>query len=154
MSIDGLPLHPLVVHAAVIAAPTAALLALLYAVVPGWRRLLRHPLALLAVGAAVAVEAAFLSGRAFLKDVPALADAVAVHQVWGERLLWCAWALALVAVVAWWVLPVPGARGGKGRVVELAVQVALVVAALVVLVVAVRTGHSGSTAVWGGILPK
>jgi hypothetical protein len=152
MSIDGLPIHPLVVHAAVMLTPLAALLAIGYAVVPRWRRLLRHPLALAALAAAGAVEAAFLSGRAFIKDVPALADVVDVHAVWGERLLWCTWALAVVAVVAWWVLPVPGGRGGKGGALDLAVRVALVIAALVVLFVVVRTGHSGSTAVWGGIL--
>ncbi|RJS46852.1 DUF2231 domain-containing protein [Nocardioides cavernaquae] len=152
MSIDGLPIHPLVVHAAVMLTPVAALLAIVYAAVPRWRRLLRHPLALAALGAAGAVEVAFLSGRAFIEDVPALADAVDVHAVWGERLLWCAWVLAVVSVLAWWALPVPGGRGGKGAAVDVAVRVALVVAALVVLVVVVRTGHSGSTAVWGGIL--
>ena len=49
MEINGLPLHPLVVHAAVIFGPLAALAALVYAVVPRWRDRLRWPMVALAL---------------------------------------------------------------------------------------------------------
>ena len=52
MEINGLPLHPLVVHAAVVFLPCAALLALVYAAVPRWRWAVRWPMVgLTAVGA-------------------------------------------------------------------------------------------------------
>ena len=54
MEIGGLPLHPLVIHAAVVFGPLGALSALGYAVLARWRDRLRWPmlvLALLATGA-------------------------------------------------------------------------------------------------------
>jgi len=52
MELNGVPLHPLVVHAVVVLAPLAALTGLVYVVVPKWRWLLRWPLVVLAVAAA------------------------------------------------------------------------------------------------------
>lgn len=157
MSIDGLPLHPLVVHAAVILAPAAALAALLYAVVPAWRRPLRQVTAALAVVAAVAVEVAYLSGKDFVEQVPTLGQVVTEHAEIGRQLVWAVWVFALVTVASWRVLPVAGARGvGGGALGRVARPVLLVlqpVAALVVLWLAFRAGHSGATAVWGGLLP-
>ena len=46
---DGLPVHPLVLHAVVVLAPLLAILALLYAFVPRVRLGLRWPLAVLSV---------------------------------------------------------------------------------------------------------
>ena len=45
MEIAGLPLHPLVVHAAVVLIPLTALLTIGLAVLPRWRWLLRWPTA-------------------------------------------------------------------------------------------------------------
>ena len=44
MEINGVPLHPLVVHAVVVFAPLAALFGIAYAVLPNWRWALRWPL--------------------------------------------------------------------------------------------------------------
>ncbi|HSX66115.1 DUF2231 domain-containing protein [Nocardioides sp.] len=157
MSIDGLPLHPLVVHAAVVLAPVAALLALLYAVVRAWRRILRHVTAGLALVGAVAVEVAYLSGKAFVEDVPALGQAVTEHSEFGRQLVWAVWILAILAVASWWVLPVTSVRGVGGGAAARFLRPALLVlqplAAVVVLWLAFRAGHSGATAVWGGLLP-
>lgn len=157
MSIDGLPLHPLVVHAAVVLAPAAALAALLYAVVPAWRRALRHVAAALALVAALAVQVAVLSGNALREDVPALAQAVVDHHDWGIRLVWSSWVLAAITVASWWVLPVAGVRGvgggSAGRFLRPALLVLQPVVALAVLWLAFRTGDSGARAVWSGLLP-
>lgn len=156
MSIDGLPLHPLVVHAAVILAPAAALAALLYVVVPTWRRALRHPAAVLAVAAAVTVEVAYLSGLRFVEDVPDLVPAVEEHREFGHQLVWAVWILAILALKSWWVLPVSGVRGIRGGAAGAIARPILMVlqplAALTVLWLAFRAGHSGATAVWGGLL--
>ena len=54
MEINGLPLHPLVVHAAVIFGPIAALTALAF-LVPRWRLRLRWPMVGLALVATASI---------------------------------------------------------------------------------------------------
>ena len=51
MEVGGLPLHPLIVHAAVGIVPLAALFALLTALVPGWRWFTRWGALVAALGA-------------------------------------------------------------------------------------------------------
>ena len=62
MEFNGLPLHPLVVHAVVILGPLAGLTGLAYAFVPRWRWLLRWPL--VALSLVVAVTAVVATRRA------------------------------------------------------------------------------------------
>ena len=62
MEITGLPLHPLVVHAAVTLIPLSAVGAVALAVVPRWRWLTRWPAAVVAVAAAVVAWVARLMG--------------------------------------------------------------------------------------------
>ena len=146
MEIDGLPLHPLLVHAAVVLTPLAALTALAYAVVRPWRERLRWPAAVLAVVAALAVGAAFLSGRSFLDANPALAqrDIVQTHEQRAELLLWLTLGFGAVALVsAWW-----HARPGT---LSLLLRALLAVSAAAVLVQVVLTGDAGTRAVWGTV---
>ena len=49
MEIGGLPLHPLVVHGAVVFTPLAALALIVFAILPRYRYLTRWPAAILAV---------------------------------------------------------------------------------------------------------
>ena len=65
MEINGLPLHVLVVHAAVVLTPIAALAAIGYAVVPKWRDWLRWPVIVAVVVAVGTVWVAYLSGDDF-----------------------------------------------------------------------------------------
>ena len=103
MTISGIPLHPLVVHAAVFLAPLAALLGILFAVRPNWRWALRHPLALVAVGAAAAVQFSAITGDALSASLgrndPSRA-LIEVHEMWAGRLQVAAWVLAAVALTA------------------------------------------------------
>jgi hypothetical protein len=62
MEINGLPLHALVVHAAVVFGPLAALAGVLYAV-PRWRDRLRWPLVVSVGIALVSIWVAYLSGQ-------------------------------------------------------------------------------------------
>ena len=147
-SFDGLPIHALVVHAAVILTPVAALLGLLF-VRPAWRMTLRWPLAAGAALATATVYVARQSGEVLkaslgdqLKDNKA-GEIVERHQDLADY-LWI-WLLVFlgVCVIAALVLPrltSPLAGGG----------VAIIVAALavVVIVLVAYTGHQGSTAVW------
>ena len=143
MEINGLPLHPLVVHAAVVFGPLAALAALGY-LVPRWRPILRWPLVVLAVIATAAIVLAYYSGGDLLDSKPELeaSPLVEKHEELGDQLLWVGLGFGLVAIVTGLV----HARRGALRVV---LDVLLAVAAVVLLVWVFRTGEAGARAVWG-----
>jgi hypothetical protein len=143
MEINGLPLHPLVVHAAVVFGPLAALAALGY-LVPRWRGTLRWPMVGLAVVATGAIVITYLSGGDLLDSKPELKQLpqIQTHRDRAELLLWAILQFGAVAIVAgWW-----GERRGALRVV---LDVLLGIGAVVVLVLVVLTGDAGSRAVWG-----
>lgn len=143
MEINGLPLHPLVVHAAVVLGPLAALTALA-SLVPRWREALRWPMVVLAVVATGATVLAYFSGGDLLDSRPELGTSPQVqdHEELGEQLLWISLAFGAVAVVAGLLR----ARTGALRIV---LDVLLAVAAVVLLVWVFRTGEAGARAVWG-----
>ena len=144
MEINGLPLHPLVIHAAVIFGPLAALAAILYAVIPSWRDRLRVPMVVLAVVAGGSVVAAYLTGTNFLDSKPELKQLAQVqtHEDRAWITLWVTLAFTVVAIAAGFLHE----RRGALRV---GVQSLLVVAALATLVSVVLTGDAGARAVWG-----
>jgi uncharacterized membrane protein len=143
MEINGLPLHPLVVHAAVIFAPLAALTALAY-LVPRWHDLLRWPMVVMAVVGVGAVVAAYFTGGDFLDSKPELRQLPQVqkHEDLGTQSLYVALAFGAIALVSGWL----HTRTGAVRIV---LNVLLAIAAVALLVMVVRTGDAGSRAVWG-----
>jgi hypothetical protein len=143
MEINGLPLHPLVVHAAVVFGPLAAVAALGY-VAPRWRDRLRWPMVVLAVIATGALVLAYYSGGNFLESKPELESSppVEAHKKLGDQLLWVSLAFGLVAIVSGWI----NARTGALRIV---LDVLLAVAAVVLIIWVFRTGEAGARAVWG-----
>ena len=143
MEINGLPLHPLVVHAAVVFGPLAALAALGY-LVPRWRSRLRWPMVVLALVATGAIVVAYLSGGDFLDSKPELegSPAVETHEERGEQLLWVTLGFGAIGLLAGWLSTRTGA-------VRVALDVLLAVGAVAVLVLVIRTGDSGARAVWG-----
>jgi hypothetical protein len=145
MEISGLPLHPLVVHAAVVFGPIGALTALAYAVLPRGRDRLRLPMVALALVATGSVVAAFVTGRSLLESRPALGQVAMVdtHEARAELLLWLTLGFGLVALLTGWL----HGRTGPVRVVSCA---ALGLTASAVLVQVVLTGDAGSRAVWEG----
>lgn len=147
-SFDGLPIHALVVHGAVVLTPIAALLGIAI-LRPAWRMSLRWPLAVVTALATGSVYVARQSGEVLKETLGdqikgnAAGKAVARHQELADR-LWI-WLLVFLAVcvIAALVLPrltSPLAGGG----------VAIIVAALaiVITVMVVQTGEQGSRAVW------
>ena len=140
----GLPLHPLVVHAADVLLPVTALLGVLY-VVPRLRMQLRWPLLAAALASLVTVYVTRQSGEA-LKDTLNLGGPVAAaverHQDLANHLMWLVVALAVVVVVA--VL-----TSRRGRPAVQTVLAALVfLAAVAVGVQTARVGEAGTRAVW------
>nr|WP_300150336.1 DUF2231 domain-containing protein [Propionicimonas sp.] len=142
MEVFGLPVHPLVVHAAVVLVPLASLGALAVVVSARARDRYGWLVVAFAVAAAGSAVVARLSGEALAQSL-GVGRLVATHQMWGQLVPYPAVALALVlpagllirtrATWAWWTA-----------------AALTVVAAVAGLVLVVLTGHSGATAVWGG----
>lgn len=144
MEINGLPLHALAIHGAVVFGPLAALLAVAYVASSRWRAGLRLPMAGLALVAGFFVVLAYLSGDSYLDSNPALSQlpAVATHQERAGVTLWVTIAFVVVAVTT----AALHRRSGAVRVVLVAL---LAATALATLVSVVLTGEAGTRAAWG-----
>ena len=144
MEINGLPLHPLVVHAAVVFGPLGALGALFYVVFPSWRDRVRWPMLALALLATGAIVVAYFTGNNFLNSRPELKQlpAVDTHKARATKLFWVTLGFGVVALAAGWLHHRPGP-------VRLVLNVLLGVGALAVLVLVTLTGDAGARAVWG-----
>ena len=148
MEINGLPLHPLAVHGAVVLTPLAALVALAY-LVPRWRDRLRWPLVAAALVAVGAIVLAYLSGDSFREandffNDPANPTTAKIddHEDLGWILLWWGIAFGVTALLNGILHP----RAVWARWV---LGVLLAVDAVAVIVLVVLTGDSGARAVWG-----
>ena len=153
MELNGVPLHPLIVHAVVVLGPLAALTGLAYAAVPRWRWLLRWPLVVLAVVTAVTALGAVAAGEDLLASRPELAPIVEDHQEAGENLRSVALVYAVVAGLGAWALggtsALASGKGARETRFGIPVMVLLAVAAVGLLVTVYLAGDSGARAVWG-----
>ncbi|MBS2940073.1 hypothetical protein KDN32_20245 [Nocardioides sp. J2M5] len=143
--INGLPVHPLVVHAVVVLLPLATLGTIAIAVRPAWRR----PYGLLVVActavATVLIPVSTSSGEALEKHVGNPGE----HAELGEQLIWFAIPMLLLAAAMWWLDRRAGAGRPAGAGVVRTVTVLAVVAALATTVQVYRVGDSGAKAAWG-----
>lgn len=146
----GLPVHALVVHAAVVFTPLAALLGLVLWF-PKWRMQLRWPLVAMAALTFATVSVAVSSGKVLKRalgtqltgaDNPA-GKLIHHHQQLAQRLWWVLLAYLLITIFIALILP----RLDN----HLAAQsLALVVAvfAIVIIVLVVQVGDAGAKARW------
>ena len=149
--INGLPVHPLVVHAVVVLLPLATLGTLAIALRPAWRR----PYGLLVVActavATVLIPVSTSSGEALEERVGNPGE----HAELGEQLIWFAVPMLLLAAALWWLDRRAATADGvsAGRATSLttmrAVAALAVVAALATTVQVYRVGDSGARAAWG-----
>jgi uncharacterized membrane protein len=95
MSIFGLPLHPLVVHAAVVLIPLACLGALIVVGSSRARERFGWLTVAFAVAAAGAAITARLSGESLALSLAGIAPLIATHRQWGQLTPWSAVALAI-----------------------------------------------------------
>jgi hypothetical protein len=145
---NGLPLHVLVVHAAVIVTPVAALAALAL-VRPSWRARLRWPIAIVLGAAWLLVWLARASGEALqmaIKDQisvnKAAVSALDAHITFADKLNSVLFVLVVVAVLFAWLLPkLPHAAGTVGAVV-------IAVLAVLVIGLVAQTGEQGTRTAW------
>ncbi len=154
--INGLPAHVLIIHAAVVFTPLAALCAIAFAVLPRWRWLLRWPL-LATTGVALgSVLAAVHSGVIFKQNLGISQALIATHEHRGKQLQVLMWVFTAVVLLAVVTLGGPTAlASGKGareglasRPLQYLISAVVVLGALLVIVQVVRTGDAGSRALW------
>ncbi len=144
----GLPAHPLVVHAAVVLLPIAAIGLIVVALVPKSRRYYGPVVFGLALVATIAVGLAQQSGESLEGQVKRT-EQVEEHTEQGETVL--PWAIALT-IVSGLVAAEPYARDRLGKVPPKAVAAVLIGASVITGLGATYTvievGHSGATSVW------
>jgi hypothetical protein len=142
----GLPLHPLLVHSAVVLVPLVAIGALVMSYLPSFSRRHGKIILILALAAQVSVFLAKMSGEAFAEI---LDKNVEKHAELGEIAPLVT--LPMVALIYLrWRMDRSGSTFGSVLVRRLT-SVALIAASVVSLVVIFLVGHSGASSVWGWI---
>lgn len=157
---DGIPLHPLLVHAPVVLVPLALLGALVALAVPRWRSWCAPLTAAFAAVSLVAVQLAIMSGEGLeeiLDEESALIERHAQLAEQSRPFLFAFAVVAVAAAVAGWQRQRPSnaAEGAPARS-SLLVRAMTPLLVLSVLTGALstvwiyRTGHSGAESVWEG----
>lgn len=119
MDVNGLPVHPLIVHAAVVLIPIASFLALAYALVPRWRWSTRWAMVGFSVAALGAVLLSYFSGKSLLDEkaeqAPQFETLAKSHTEQAEVLFWLALVFTAVVLISAWTLGGPSAlASGRG----------------------------------------
>ena len=152
--IGGLPVHALILHAAVVFIPLLALGAIAYAVMPRWRPRIGWAVVILAIAAPLIAFVTRESGlklynRVLARGVSATGGQIlARHMHYGTMTMWFTIALGVVTLVAAAVTlrrlanPLP-------RIADLGLGLIMIVLAAISGYYVYRTGDSGATAVWG-----
>ena len=145
-SVAGLPLHPLVIHAAIVLIPLAAISALVMSYLPSFSRRYGKVTLVIALVAQTSLFLAKVTGEAF-EEI--LDKDVGNHAELGEIAPFIT--LPMVALIYLrWRLDRSGANVGSPWVRRLT-SLALIVASLASIVIVVLVGHSGAESVWGWI---
>jgi len=159
-NILGLPAHALIVHAAVVFIPLAALAAIVYAVVPFTRRHIWWIAAALGVIAPAAAWAARLSGDNYRNywishgASGEFLNKINTHQSFAIPTSWLALGLGVVMLLmVFYAIPTPGApssgttaAAARPQALVWLAMVVTVVLALVTLYYVIKTGDTGARA--------
>ncbi|MEV0267887.1 DUF2231 domain-containing protein [Hamadaea sp. NPDC050747] len=151
-TINGLPLHPLVVHAVVVLLPLAALGVIALAARPAWRRRYAGLTTLVALAATLSIPLATESGEHLERRV----GDPGAHAELGDTLIWFAVPLLALAAALYWTSrrtpaaahDADGSRPARRKVGALALSLVAIVVAIANLAQVYRIGDSGAKAVW------
>ncbi len=139
-TINGLPLHPLVVHAVVVLLPLAVLGTIAIAVRPQWRATYGPLVVAVAAAATVLCPLATSSGEALEQHVGDPGQ----HAQLGDQLVWFALPVLVLSLLLVWF----DRRARPGRLTSVVAALA-VVASVACAVQVFRVGDSGARAAWG-----
>lgn len=145
--VDGLPVHPLVVHASVVFIPLAALGLILMGLIPrfavklGW---------LVALTAAVAFGAAFVTAESGEALEELIGEPGFDHAEWGDRMPVVAGVLFGTVIVVWLVQRMLAKRESGGGLLKVLLGLISVVVAGASLFMVFKTGDTGARSVWEG----
>jgi hypothetical protein len=154
--IFGLPLHPLVVHGAVVFLPLLALGAIVYAVVPRWRPRIGWAVLLLAIAAPIAAFVAMQSGERLERRLiaagfgPEILDQVNQHQSYGDLAFWFTLGLGVFTLVLLALASDNPRMPEAPPWVTTACSIVVIAFAVTVGIYVFLTGDSGARAVWEG----
>lgn len=140
--VNGLPFHPLVVHAVVVLIPLALVGTIAVVAVPTWRRPYGPVTAGLLLASMVLTPVATSSGEALEHRV---GRPGADHAELGEQLIWFELVLLIALVGFLWL---DRRRAETKRQILAAVGVVAVLAAVASGVQVYRVGDSGAKAAW------
>jgi hypothetical protein len=149
-TINGMPAHVLMVHAAVVFVPLLALGAVVFTVWPAVRHRIDWAVALLAVVAPLSALFSMISGNAFYEMREAdgtpkeFLDQIGEHASYGQRTFFFSLGLAVVTGVLLWL----SRRAGTPKAATIGLGVAAVVLALATGYFVVMTGDSGASMNW------
>ncbi len=152
--INGLPVHALVLHAAVVFVPLLALMAIVYAVVPRWRSKTGWAALLLAVVAPITTYATLASGHELRDKLVAdgmqgeFLQKIDDHMGYGTLTLYFSIALGVVTLVmVLLTLRKPGHR--LPLIADVGLAVVMVALAVFAGYFVFQAGDTGAQAVWG-----
>jgi uncharacterized membrane protein len=153
--VNGLPLHPLVVHAVVVLVPLAVLGTIVVAVWPAARRRFGWLVVGLTVLATISIPVATSTGED-LRDRLASNDLIRAHAELGDQLLVFVAGLLVVSLALVWFdhrrrREAPGAARVPAKPIIGVLAVLTVALAVVSAVQVVRIGDSGAKAAWSGV---
>jgi uncharacterized membrane protein len=144
--INGIPVHPLVVHAIVVLLPLATLGTIAIAVRPSWRGPYGPLVVAAALVATVLCPVATSSGEELEKRVGNPGE----HAELGDTLVWFALALLITSAALVWLERRHGRAEATGRPMILnVVAVLAIIIGLASVVQVYRVGDSGARAAWG-----
>jgi len=156
--IGNMPLHPLVLHAAVVGIPLAVLLAFLF-VFPKTRAWARWAFGLTVLGATAATFVSKESGEAFQQmqnlqpGTSAAADLIQKHGQLADQLFIIMIIFSVIGVANVLLVSRGSSAGGTTsaggrRPLDLILPALLVVIAVIAMIWVIRVGDLGSRAVW------
>ncbi len=144
----GLPVHPLVVHAVVVLVPIASLGLIAMAASRKFSQRFGILIVLAAVGASASAFVAKQAGLALAKRV---GEPGHDHEQLGSLMPWFTLALAVGAVILWYLDQKSDAADADRRRLRAIAAVLCVVIAVGNIVWVVRVGDSGARSVWSGV---
>lgn len=152
--INGMPVHALVLHAAVVFVPLLALVAIAYAFLPRWRSKTGWAALLLAVIAPLASFAAIASGNALRDRLVSMGmsgpplEKIDDHMGYGQLTFYFALGLGIITLVLV-LLTIRKPNHRLPAVLDLLLGVVTLGLALTAGYFVVMAGDTGAQAVWG-----